>query len=112
MWFIFPQLAGLGSSKTSNFYAIKNLDEASAYLKLEVLGERLIEISKVLLSLEDASARGVFGSPDYLKLKSYMTLFSLVEGADGVFQSVLDKYFGRAVDVSTVKLLSEKKAFS
>lgn len=109
MWFIFPQLAGLGFSETSRFYGIKNLEEASSYLEHPVLGPRLIEISKGLLDIEGKTANQVFGSPDDLKLKSCMTLFSLVSNTDPVFEAVLKKYFNGAKDAKTLQLVQKQK---
>lgn len=105
MWFIFPQIAGLGYSETSKFYSIRNLAEARDYLHHEILGYRLIEISEALLNLQNVTAQSIFGSPDDLKLKSSMTLFSLVEGANPIFKLVLDKYFGGRLDNRTVQLV-------
>lgn len=107
MWYIFPQVLGLGYTSTSVQYSIKDLKEATAYLQHEVLGKRLIEISKALLALKTRDAYEVFGSPDDLKLRSSMTLFSLVPGADKVFQSVLDKFFHGNKDEKTLQLLSD-----
>jgi uncharacterized protein (DUF1810 family) len=106
MWYIFPQVLGLGYTSTSIFYAIKDVDEASAYLNHEVLGKRLLEISNALLALETNDAREVFGSSDSMKLRSCMTLFSLVPGADKVFQLVLDKFFDGKKDEKTLQLLN------
>lgn len=105
MWYIFPQVMGLGYTSTSIHYSIKDLDEANAYLNHPVLGKRLIEISNVLLSLETNDARHVFGSPDNMKLKSSMTLFSMVANADKVFEKVLDKFFDGKKDEKTLQLL-------
>ena len=105
MWYIFPQLAGLGSSPTSRSFAIADLDEAKAYLQHEVLGQRLIEISTALLGLLTNNASEVFDYPDDMKLQSSMTLFSLVPNASPVFQTVLDKYFSGQQDEKTKKLL-------
>ncbi len=105
MWYIFPQVLGLGYTSTSIQYAIKDLDEATAYLNHEVLGKRLIEISNALLALETNDAHKVFGSPDNMKLRSSITLFSLVPGADKVFESVLDKFFDGRKDDRTLQLL-------
>jgi len=105
MWYIFPQVLGLGYTGTSIHYGIKNLEEAAAYLEHEVLGKRLIEISSVLLSLETSDAHKIFGSPDNMKLRSCMTLFSLAPGADQVFQAVLDKFFNGQKDEKTLQLL-------
>jgi uncharacterized protein (DUF1810 family) len=106
MWFIFPQIAGLGFSETSRYYAIKNLQEAEVFLKHPVLGSRLISISRELLKLKTNDARQVFGSPDDLKLHSSMTLFSLLPETDSVFQSVLEKFFDGGKDLKTVEITS------
>jgi len=106
MWYIFPQVLGLGYTSTSILYAIKDLDEAAAYLNHEILGKRLIEISNALLALETNDAHKVFGSPDNMKLRSCMTLFTLVPGADKVFQLVLDKFFNGKKDDKTLQLLN------
>jgi uncharacterized protein (DUF1810 family) len=105
MWFIFPQLDGLGSSETAKFYAIKNLEEAAAYFHHPVLGKHLIEISKELLNISGKEAIDIFGTPDDIKLRSSMTLFSQVENVDPVFEKVLDKYFNGAPDDLTLQLL-------
>jgi uncharacterized protein (DUF1810 family) len=107
MWFIFPQMDGLAMSATSRHYAIKSLDEARGYLEHPILGHRLIECSQTLLDLEDRSASQIFGYPDDLKLRSSMTLFSLVENPDPVFASVLDKYFGGKRDKRTLHILKQ-----
>lgn len=108
MWFIFPQLKGLGRSGMADFYGIQNREEARAYLNDAVLGKRLIEISDAFLQLNGKDANQVLGSPDDLKLRSSMTLFSLLENTDRVFQLVLDKYFGGKKDPMTIALLKEK----
>ena len=105
MWYIFPQIAGLWFSSTSKYYALKDLGEAKAYLDDETLGKRLMEISGALLNLEISDAAKIFGTPDDMKLRSSMTLFSRVKGADPVFQKVLDKFFGGLSDEKTVRLL-------
>ncbi|UFH56337.1 DUF1810 domain-containing protein [Spirosoma sp. KNUC1025] len=105
MWYIFPQVAGLGFSETTKFYAIKDLNEASAYLQHPVLGKRLIDISQALLAIKGKTANQIMGSPDDMKLKSSMTLFSRVQSADPVFQAVLDKYYRGEQDSGTLKLL-------
>jgi uncharacterized protein (DUF1810 family) len=107
MWYIFPQVLGLGYTSTSITYGISNLDEAAAYLNHQILGKRLIEISNALLALETDDAHKVFGSPDNMKLRSSMTLFSLVPGADKVFGEVLDKFFKGRKDERTLHLLNE-----
>ena len=103
MWYVFPQIAGLGFSSTSKFYAIKDRAEAENYLAHPVLGKRLIEISNALLRVEGKTANQIFGSPDDVKLKSSMTLFGALENTDPVFQKVLDKYFDGAKDWKTLK---------
>ena len=105
MWYIFPQIASLGFSSTSKFYAIKDRDEAESYLVHPVLGKRLIEISNALLEIEGKTANQIFGSPDDVKLKSSMTLFGALDDANPVFQTVLDKYFGGAKDRRTLELI-------
>ena len=106
IWFIFPQIAGLGFSETSRYYAIKDLQEAAGFLQDPVLGSRLINISRELLKLKTNNAHQVFGNPDDLKLKSSMTLFSMLPGADPVFQLVLEKFFNGEKDTKTLYLVS------
>jgi uncharacterized protein (DUF1810 family) len=105
MWYIFPQIHGLGFSETSIFYAIKSNNEAEEYLTHPVLGSRLIKISNALLALATNNASQIFGIPDDLKLKSSMTLFASVKNADRVFQFVLDKFFKGEKDGKTIELL-------
>jgi len=111
MWFIFPQIAGLGLSDTSKFYAIKSMEEAKAYLEHPVLGKRLKEITKVLLVLETANARMIFGSPDDLKLHSCMTLFAIADedNPDNLFKKVIEKFFRGKYDLNTLHILEEEK---
>jgi uncharacterized protein (DUF1810 family) len=104
MWYIFPQIAGLGYSEMAKRYAIKDMSEATAYLMDPVLSTRLIEISRALLNLSGDNATQVMGSPDDLKLRSSMTLFSLVPNADPVFERVLKKFFDGEKDDATIKL--------
>jgi len=104
MWFVFPQVAGLGSSSTSQRYAIGSLAEARAYLDHPVLGPRLVECAEAVLTHPDRSAREIMGSPDDAKLRSSMTLFALA-GSDPVFQQVLDVFFAGERDPRTVELL-------
>lgn len=106
MWYIFPQLKGLGRSETARYYGIENRAEAEAYLVHPLLKGRLLEISGELLKLESSDARAVLGRPDDLKLKSSMTLFYLVDG-NPIFKAVLDKYFGGELDKVTVDLLDK-----
>lgn len=106
MWYIFPQIQGLGFSDMAKLYAIRNLSEASAFLNHRVLGPRLILITSELLKLNDKTAYEIFGSPDDLKLHSCITLFAAVPGADQVFQQTLDKYFSGHKDNRTLKILA------
>jgi uncharacterized protein (DUF1810 family) len=106
MWYIFPQISGLGSSETSRFYAIKDMTEAKQYLDHPVLGQRLVEIASELLNLEVNDPATVFGDIDSMKLKSSMTLFSMLEDTHQVFQKVLDKYFGGNKDMNTIHIVN------
>lgn len=108
MWYIFPQIAGLGVSETARFYAIKDLQEAHAYLEHPVLGSRLIEISKALLGVEGKTANQILGSIDELKLRSSMTLFSALTNTNPVFQAVIDKFFDGQDDPKTRSLLNQQ----
>ena len=105
MWYIFPQIGWLGYSDMARRYAIKDLPEAAGYLAHPILGPRLIEISQVLLTLRGSNATAVMGSPDDLKLRSSMTLFSMVPGADPVFEAVIKKYFDGERDKATLQFL-------
>jgi uncharacterized protein (DUF1810 family) len=107
MWFIFPQLAGLGHSAMSRHFAIHDLADAERYLTHPILGARLVECARILLQLEGRTAHDIFGSPDDVKLRSSMTLFAAVRNAPGVFADVLQKYFGAARDARTLELLRE-----
>ena len=107
MWYIFPQLKGLGHSPTAQYYGIENLAEAEAFLAHPVLGVHLVEISRALLALETDNADLVFGYPDNLKLRSSMTLFAQVREANPVFGQVLDKFFEGKPDQRTLELLKE-----
>jgi uncharacterized protein (DUF1810 family) len=106
MWYIFPQIQGLGFSDTAKFYAIRDLKEASEYYLHPVLGPRLITISRELLRHKDQTAVQILGSPDYLKLRSSMTLFSAVKEADLVFEQVLRQFFNGEKDSKTQRILS------
>ena len=105
MWYIFPQVQGLGFSTTSVYYAIKDIREAEAFLKHPVLGERLIQICNALIELPANDANKIFGNPDDMKLKSSMTLFSEIPGTDPVFNSVLNKFFNGSKDNKTIEIL-------
>ena len=106
MWYVFPQLKGLGRSETARDYGIANRTEAEAYLAHPLLGSRLLEISGELLKLESCDAREVFGRPDDVKLKSSMTLFYLVDG-NPIFKAVLDKFFAGELDEVTADQLDK-----
>ena len=108
MWFIFPQLAGLGRSTTAIKYGIKTLDEARAYLNHTVLGPRVLECCRAILSVQGKSASEIMGYPDDLKLRSSMTLFSLVAGSHSEFGEVISKYFGGRQDERTRELLDHQ----
>jgi len=106
MWFIFPQIAGLGQSSTSIHYSIKSVEEARAYLEHPVLGTRLVECSRALLDVEGRSASAIFGYPDDMKLRSSMTLFaSVAEDPRSVFVQVLDRYFEGERDDATLAIM-------
>ena len=105
MWYIFPQLKGLGFSSTAQFYGINGRDEAKAYLEHPVLGARLREITSVLLTLEGKSAVDIFGHTDAMKLRSSMTLFNAVANGEDLFQKVLDKYYEGKADDRTLAML-------
>ena len=105
MWFIFPQVDGLGSSTIARKYAIKSLDEARAYLGHSALGPRLLECCRAILSVQGKSASEIMGFPDDLKLRSSMTLFSLAAGPQEEFSKVIEKYFEGLPDPQTLRLL-------
>ena len=106
IWFIFPQMKGLGLSHMSQFYGIENIDEAREYLTHPVLGSRLVEISEALLNLQENDPAVVMGgSPDDMKLQSSMTLFAAVSDDNSVFHRVLDKFFGGEKDRKTLEIL-------
>lgn len=106
MWFIFPQMAGLGKSSTSHYFGIKSREEAVAYLEHPVLGNRLKECSRLLLEIKAKTASQIFGFPDDLKLKSSMTLFAAISEPGSVFEHVLKHYFNGQRDDKTQTLLS------
>ena len=107
MWYIFPQLRGLGQSDMARYYRIEDLAEARAYLNHPVLGQRLREITQVLLELPESDPRKIFGWPDDLKLCSCMTLFEQVSDED-LFGQVLQKFFGGQADMVTLHLLRKR----
>ena len=107
MWFVFPQLRGLGQSTTAWYYGIENLEEVGSYLAHPVLGQRLREITGVLLTLPTNDPEEIFGWTDSMKLRSSMTLFYLASGED-VFTQVLQKYYGGIQDPLTLQLLTKR----
>ncbi len=108
MWFVFPQIAGLGSSAMAQKYAIGSLAEARAYLAHPVLGARLRECARALLALAPSSAEEVLGDVDALKLRSSMSLFARADPGEDVFGEVLARYFGGAADESTERALEPR----
>lgn len=105
MWFIFPQIAGLGHSAMAQRYAIANIEEARAYLAHPLLGERLRECTQAVLDVSGKGAHQIFGSPDDLKFRSSMTLFDQAS-PDGIFRAALDKYFDGKDDPLTISKLA------
>jgi len=108
IWFVFPQIGGLGSSATAQQYAIKSLDEARAYLGHAVLGARLLDCTRAVNAIEGRSAHAIFGSPDDLKFRSCMTLFELASGETSGFSAALEKYYNGERDVATLNILGRK----
>jgi uncharacterized protein (DUF1810 family) len=104
MWFVFPQLAALGRSATARYYGLASLDEARAYAHHAVLGPRLRECARAVLTHPDMTPLDIFGSPDNLKLQSCMTLFSLAVPDEPVFREVLSVFYDGIPDAATVRL--------
>jgi uncharacterized protein (DUF1810 family) len=105
MWFVFPQIAGLGQSSMSQTYAISSMDEARAYLAHPILGPRLTECARIVAELDGLTAHDVFGGIDAIKLRSSMTLFAYADSANPIFGQVLEAYFGGVLDEATERLL-------
>jgi uncharacterized protein (DUF1810 family) len=105
MWFVFPQIAGLGRSETARFYAIRSRAEAEAYVAHPVLGQRLVECTRLVNAVDGASAEQIFGSVDAVKFRSSMTLFAAVAPEQIEFADALRKYFGGAADEATLERL-------
>ncbi|RPI77424.1 MAG: DUF1810 domain-containing protein [Planctomycetaceae bacterium] len=112
MWFIFPQVKGLGSSQTAQEFAIGSLQEAEAYLRHSLLGPRLRECAGIVATSAAASAEQIFGYPDVLKLRSSMTLFREATADNEVFSSVLARYFGGEADPKTTAILGSPASHS
>jgi uncharacterized protein (DUF1810 family) len=106
MWFVFPQIAGLGHSAMARRYAVASLDEARAYLDHPVLGARLRECAALVTAVDGESLNEILGSPDDLKFHSSMTLFALASGGDRVFVEPLEKYFAGKQDPATLAMIS------
>ena len=106
MWFVFPQIAGLGRSEVAKLYAISSLAEARAYVRHPVLGPRLVECAQALMELQTSDPEQVMGGIDAMKLRSSMTLFVHAAPDEPVFRRVLEKYFGGETDSATEQLLS------
>ena len=107
IWYIFPQIEGLGRSDTAKLYSIKSLEEGRAYLEHPVLGQRLIEACEILLSLKDAAMDEVMGFPDDLKLLSSMTLFEALSDSNSIFTKIIVVYFDDERDEVSLKLIKE-----
>ncbi|WP_298809886.1 DUF1810 domain-containing protein [uncultured Psychrobacter sp.] len=107
MWFIFPQVRGLGHSKMSRRFAVGSLEQAQAYLQHDVLGARLIECAELLLLHPDKSALNIFGSPDNLKLQSSLTLFAFAAGNKCVFEQLLYQFYAGSYDINTINMLRQ-----
>jgi uncharacterized protein (DUF1810 family) len=105
MWFIFPQIAGLGTSFMAEKYAIRSAEEATAYLADPILGSRLVRCVEAMLGNTGVSAHDIFGSPDDLKLCSCMTLFAAISDHGSPFHSVIDRFFNGVFDERTIQLL-------
>jgi uncharacterized protein (DUF1810 family) len=109
IWFVFPQLRGLGRSPTAAHYGIASLDEARAYLAHDVLGPRLAECTRLVLAIDGRSVEDIFGWPDNLKVRSSMTLFAHATDDNADFRGVLDKFYGGEEDPATVERLSQAR---
>ena len=105
IWYIFPQIEGLGRSDTAKLYSIKSLEEGRAYLEHPVLGPRLIEACEILLSLKDASMDEIMGFPDDLKLLSSMTLFEYISGSNSIFTKIIEVYFDDERDETSLGII-------
>ena len=108
MWFMFPQVLGLGQSSISRQYSLKDLDEACLFLTTNPLGENLISLCTELLKLSETKANVIFGDTDALKLCSSMTLFSLIPNVNPVFEKVLDKFYNGKKDSKTIEIINQK----
>jgi uncharacterized protein (DUF1810 family) len=105
IWYIFPQIDGLGNSETTKIYSIKSLEEGRAYLEHPLLGQRLVESCEILLSLKDASMNKVMGFPDDLKLLSSMTLFENISSENSIFSKIIEVYFDNNRDENSLRII-------
>ena len=105
MWFVFPQIAGLGHSPIARTYAISSLEEAKAYLRHPILGPRLMECTQLVLEVSERTIHEIFGSPDDMKFRSSMTLFARAAPENPLFENALKKYYGGVHDPLTLELL-------
>ena len=105
IWYVFPQIEGLGRSDTAKLYSIKSLEEGRAYLEHPVLGQRLIEACEIILSLKDVSMDEVMGFPDDLKLLSSMTLFEAVSEPNSIFTKIIEIYFDDERDEASLEII-------
>lgn len=108
MWFVFPQIEGLGRSSTAQRYSIGSLDEAKAYLEHTVLGERLRRWTRLVLEVDGRSAQDIFGYPDYLKFRSSMTLFAEAADDEKIFGEALEKFYGGEPDQRTLEIITQE----
>ena len=108
IWYIFPQIEGLGRSDTAKFYAIKSLEEGGAYLEHPILGPRLIKACEILLSLKDASMDEVMGFPNDLKLLSSMTLFEALSDSNSIFTKIIELYFDDERDETSLEIINTR----
>jgi uncharacterized protein (DUF1810 family) len=107
MWYVFPQIKGLGKSDTAKFYALEDINEAIAFFKHPLLGSRLLEISTALLELASGNANAILGSPDDMKLKSCMTLFNGLPDTSPIFKLVLEKFYDGKEDGATLQIINQ-----
>jgi uncharacterized protein (DUF1810 family) len=109
MWFIFPQISGLGSSSISQYYSIKSEEEAIGYLRHRLLGNRIIECTQIVLNVNDRSSEDIFGYIDNMKFKSSMTLFNIIQNDNDIFHKALMKYYAGNQDILTINILNRFK---
>lgn len=108
IWYIFPQIEGLGQSYASHYYGIEDIEEAKSYLQQPILKQRLLEISSALLEVEGKNSFEIFGTLDAIKVQSSMTLFHITNPEEEVFKQVLDKYYDGTLDENTIEKLNTK----